>query len=184
LLLPFAVFVFVVGGLQVKEAILPSADRESPLEAKLNISQFCFVNGYGLFRQMTETRPEIMIDGSKDGMTWTAYEFRWKPGSVFHAPRCCEPHQPRLDWQMWFEALNLEDQRMSPWFQSFLIKLLKGEPQVLGLLEKNPFPDSPPKYIRLRFYHYRFTTYDERRDGGNWWHRDEIWVGPPLSLPP
>jgi lipase maturation factor 1 len=184
LLIPFAVFVLVLGGLQVKEALVPNAERESPLEAKLSVSQFCFVNGYGLFRQMTETRPEIMIDGSQDGTTWLAYEFRWKPGSIFRAPRFCAPHQPRLDWQMWFEALSLEEQRMSPWFQSFLLKLLKGEPAVLGLLEKNPFPESPPKYIRLRFYHYRFTTYDEWREGGNWWHRDEVWVGPAMSLPP
>jgi hypothetical protein len=193
-LLPFAVFVFVLGGLQVKEALLPNTDREPPLEAKLNISQFCFVNGYGLFRQMTETRPEIMIDGSNDGTTWTAYEFRWKPGNVFRAPRFCSPHQPRLDWQMWFEALRLEqvqsatgtiDPRfMSPWFQSFLFKLFQGEEPVVGLLEKNPFPDAPPKFIRLRLYHYRFTTYDEWRDGGNWWHRDEVWVGPGWSLPP
>jgi predicted DCC family thiol-disulfide oxidoreductase YuxK len=192
LLVPFASFVLVLGGLQVKEAIAPSDERSPPLEAKWKISQFCFVNGYGLFRQMTETRPEIMIDGSNDGMTWSAYEFRWKPGSVFRAPRFCTPHQPRLDWQMWFEALRLEQVQastgtieprfMSPWFQSFLFKLFKGEAAVVGLLEKNPFPDAPPKFIRLRFYHYRFTTYDEWRDGGNWWHRDEVWVGPGWSL--
>jgi hypothetical protein len=95
---------------------------------------------------------------------------------------------------MWFEALRLEqvqqatgaiDPRfMSPWFQSFLFKLFKGETPVVGLLEKNPFPDAPPKFIRLRLYRYRFTTADEWRDGGNWWHRDEVWVGPGWSLPP
>jgi len=194
LLLPFAGLALVIGGWQVKEALAPNTDDGRPLEAKLNVTQFCFVNGYGLFRQMTETRPEIMIDGSADGTTWAAYEFPWKPGNVFRAPRFCEPHQPRLDWQMWFEALRLEqvqqatgaiDPRfMSPWFQSFLFKLFKGETPVVGLLEKNPFPDAPPKFIRLRLYRYRFTTADEWRDGGNWWHRDEVWVGPGWSLPP
>ncbi len=192
-LVPFAGSAIGLGGWQVKQAILPPKQPTS-LAADLHIAQFVLVNDYGLFRQMTETRPEIVIEGSADGKTWRAYEFRWKPGDLARRPRLVAPHQPRLDWQMWFEALQLErihqitgtvDPRyMSPWFQSLLMQLLKGQPQVVGLLEENPFPDAPPKFIRIVLYEYRFTTAAEGKATGDWWHREQVWTGPAWSLPP
>jgi lipase maturation factor 1 len=71
---------------------------------------------------------------------------------------------------------------MSPWFQSFLTHLLRGEPAVVGLLRKNPFPDAPPKFIRVSLYQYRFTDTAEWRQSGNWWHCDRVWEGPGWSL--
>src|SRR5205807_2927415 len=63
------------------------------------------VNGYGLFRVMTTERPEIVIEGSRDGVEWSEYGFRWKPGDVHRRPAFVAPYMPRLDWQMWFAAL-------------------------------------------------------------------------------
>ncbi len=192
MLIPFAGLALYVGTIQVAEAIMPLEHRQPSLLADWNIAQFCLVNEYGLFRQMTETRPEIIIEGSDDGLAWKEYPFRWKAGDVSQRPGFCEPHQPRLDWQMWFEALDLEqahtitgtiDQRdMSPWFQSFLMKLLRGEPSVVELLAKNPFPNGPPKDIRITLYEYRFTSADERKNTGDWWARESIWVGPSMAL--
>lgn len=191
-LVPFAGFAIVAGTLQLKESIAPPAQPGPSLETQLKLSQFFLVNGYGLFRDMTETRPEILIDGSADGKNWKAYEFRWKPGDPARRPRCCSPHQPRLDWQMWFEALRLEQvykatrtidpRAMSPWFRSFLTQLMTGEPQVLNLLANNPFPTAPPKYVRISLDQYRFTSNQEGRATGDWWHRDPVWVGPSWSL--
>jgi hypothetical protein len=190
-LVPFAFLVILVGSLQVKEAIAPPKSPSAPLESKLGTSQFFFVSEYGLFRQMTETRPEIVVEGSDDGINWTVYEFRWKPGDPSRRPRFCAPHQPRLDWQMWFEALRLEEvykvtgtidpRNMSAWFQSFLIRLMKGEPNVVGLLASNLFPDGPPKSVRMRLYQYRFTDAAEGKATGNWWHRELVWTGPGWS---
>src|SRR5258705_4401773 len=155
ILVPFAFLVVLIGSLQVKEAIAPSKSPTASLESKLGIGRFFFVNEYGLFRQMTETRPEIVLEGSNDAIKWTAYEFRWKPGDPSRRPRLCEPHQPQLDWKMWFEALRLEEvykitgtidpRNMNAWFQSFLIRLMKGEPDVVGLFAYNSFPDRPLK---------------------------------------
>src|SRR5437588_9739872 len=86
------------------------------------------VNGYGLFRVMTRDRREIVIEGSANGMDWKPYEFKWKPGDVKRAPGWCEPHQPRLDWQMWFAALGSVQQ--NPWFVQTVVALLRGKPQV------------------------------------------------------
>jgi lipase maturation factor 1 len=138
---------------------------------------FRSVNGYGLFAVMTPSRPEIIVEGSNDGQRWLRYEFKYKPGELNRRPQFVAPHQPRLDWQMWFAALG--DYHGNPWFVNFCIRLLQGRPEVLALLEKNPFPDSPPKYIRASVYDYRFTGFGSR----DWWRR-ELKGGylPPISL--
>src|SRR5207245_3512750 len=110
---------------------------------------------------MTTSRPEIIIERSDDGRIWLAYEFKYKPGDLARRPGFVEPHQPRLDWQMWFAALGSYDN--TAWFHAFLARLLEGTPEVLGLLAANPFPDHPPRYVRALVYDYRFTTPAERR---------------------
>ena len=130
------------------------------------------VNGYGLFRVMTKDRKEIIIEGSADGLDWKPYEFKWKPGDVMRAPGWCQPHQPRLDWQMWFAALG--SYRQNPWFVQTVIALLHGKKEVAALFEKNPFPETPPRYIRATFYRYRFTNAEEHRQTGAWWKRTEL----------
>jgi lipase maturation factor 1 len=145
------------------------------------IAPFEIVNTYGLFAVMTTTRPEIIIEGSNDGVTWLAYEFKYKPGDLSRRPQFVEPHQPRLDWQMWFAALG--NYRTDPWIVEFLERLLEGSPQVLALLGHNPFPAAPPRYVRAQVYEYTFTTPAERRATGEWWHRE--WKGtyvPEVSL--
>jgi len=154
-------------------AFKPDAEWPRPLAAIYQrLETFRIVNGYGLFRVMTKDRDEIVIEGSADGIDWLPYEFRWKPGEMRRAPGWCAPHQPRLDWQMWFAALGTP--RENPWFGGLIIRLLQGSPDVSRLLEKNPFPYEPPRYIRARFYRYRFTTLSEHRHTGAWWKRREL----------
>ena len=135
------------------------------------IAPFRSVNTYGLFADMTESRPEIIVEGSNDRVTWQTYQFRWKPGDLTAAPKWVAPHQPRLDWQMWFAALQGSYQR-TPWFLNFMGALLQGKPKVLQLLADNPFPDTPPRYIRATLYDYRFTDLATKRSEGTWWHRE------------
>ena len=115
------------------------------------------MNAYGLFAVMTTERPEIVVEGSEDGETWTPYAFRWKPGDVDRRPRFTTPHLPRLDWQMWFAALS-GDCRSQRWFLAFERRLLEGSPDVLRLLKGNPFPTHPPRYLRARLRQYDFTA--------------------------
>jgi hypothetical protein len=130
---------------------------------------------------MTTTRPEIIIEGSNDGTIWLPYEFRYKPGDLTRAPIWVQPHQPRLDWQMWFAALG--NYQTDPWILNFLTRLLEGQPEVLNLMRHNPFPGAPPRYVRAMVYDYRFTTLAEKRASGDWWKRDvkQRYV-PPVSL--
>src|SRR6266487_1990431 len=136
------------------------------------IEPFRIANSYGLFRVMTKDRREIVIEGSADGIDWEPYEFKWKPGDVTRAPGWCAPHQPRLDWQMWFAALGTPEQ--NPWFIRLAICLLKGKTDVTRLFAHDPFPNQPPRYIRAILYRYRFTTAKEHRQTGAWWKRGEL----------
>jgi lipase maturation factor 1 len=124
-----------------------------------------------LFRVMTTTRPEIIVEGSEDGVTWQPYEFEYQIGNVQDALPIVAPHQPRLDWQIWFAALG--DVHEEPWFVNFLARLLEGSQPVIRLLKTNPFPDSPPRYVRAKLYEYHFTTLEERQKTGAWWTRED-----------
>jgi len=130
-------------------------------------SPFRLVNGYGLFSVMTQERREIIIQGSEDGLVWKNYNFRFKPGDPHRAPPWVAPYMPRLDWQMWFSALGEAEQ--NPWFFSLMQRLLEGSPAVLALLEDNPFPHKPPRFVRALSDDYTFTMAAEARRSGDWW---------------
>lgn len=48
------------------------------------------INGYGLFRTMTTERPEVVIEGTSDGVSWKEYTFRWKLGAPDRRPHFIE----------------------------------------------------------------------------------------------
>jgi hypothetical protein len=131
------------------------------------VRPFRLVNSYGLFTVMTRRRSEITIEGSHDGREWHGYGFRWKPGDPAARPRFVQPHQPRLDWQMWFAALGPYQRQY--WLHSLMRRLLDGSPDVVGLFGRTPFPDDPPRYIRATIADYRFTDPVSAGATGHWW---------------
>ncbi|HET9727295.1 MAG TPA: lipase maturation factor family protein [Gemmatimonadales bacterium] len=127
-------------------------------------------NGYGLFRVMTTERPEIIMEASVDSTRWVPYDLRDKPGPVNRAPVFVEPYHPRLDWQLWFAALD--PMRGLPLLQALSNRLRAGTPAVAALVGPNPFGGTVPRFIRFAYYDYRFTTWAERRKTGAWWARE------------
>lgn len=172
---PFAAFVFVYTLVQA----FGGAPGFRPLAGA--IGPFRSLNNYGLFAVMTNPRPELVFEGSADGRTWLAYEFPHKPGALDRRPTWVAPHQPRLDWQLWFAALGSPQQ--NPWVLAFCEHLLRGTPEVLSLLHHNPFPAKPPRHIRIVRYEYHFTDFATRAASGHWWRRTPIdFYIPPVSL--
>lgn len=138
------------------------------------LSPFCIANSYGVFAVMTTRRREIVLEGSRDGRVWREYSFRFKPGELKRELPWVAPHQPRLDWQMWFAALgSAEDNH---WFGNFIYRILQGAPEVLALLESNPFPDSPPKLVRAIVYDYRFSDWTQRKSERDVWQRQYVGI--------
>ena len=138
-------------------------------------------NVYGLFAVMTVERPELVIEGSNDNSDWREYSLPFKPGDLMRGPRWVAPYQPRLDWQLWFAALDRPESNY--WVETLCGHLLAGDSAVLGLFSGNPFPGRPPRYVRVVRYRYDFTDASERARTGNWWQRTPIdFYIPPVSL--
>jgi len=144
------------------------------------------VGTYGAFGSITRPRYEVIIEGTDEAILtpstkWREYEFKGKPGNTGRQPPQVAPYHLRLDWLMWFAALSSYNQQ--PWFVPFLAKLLEGDRPTLDLLASNPFPNSPPRYVRAQLYEYHFTTPEERAASGQWWRREFIRpYFPPMSF--
>jgi hypothetical protein len=128
-------------------------------------------NSYGLFAVMTTERPELIFEGSNDRVTWTEYRFKWKAGDLKKRPTFCTPHMPRLDWQLWFAALN--PQGNSAVIDGLVRELLRGSKPVGSLMDGDPFAGRPPRFIRVKLYQYRFTTASDGKRTGDWWERTD-----------
>ncbi|NWQ70264.1 LMF2 factor, partial [Neopipo cinnamomea] len=154
------------------------------------VERFQVVNSYGLFRRPPRVggRPEVVLEGSYDGHSWTEIEFMYKPGNVSAAPAVVAPHQPRLDWQLWFAALGHHPP--SPWFSALVLRLLQGQRDVIRLVQvdesRYPFSARPPTFLRAQLYKYWFTGPSEGSPGpAPWWRRQHVQeFFPAVSLGP
>ena len=80
------------------------------------------------------------------------------------------PYQPRLDWQMWFAAMDAPNDY--PWTFHLVWKLLHNDAGTLSLFGGNPFPGTPPRYIRAVLYRYHFAPPGNSQ--GDWWRRERL----------
>jgi hypothetical protein len=169
-------FVGVGIGLALLVAVLSVAPVRNMLSPgqRMNTSfdPLRLVNSYGAFGSVTKVRRELVVeatDGTGPDAVWREYEFRGKPGDVHRRPPQWAPYHLRLDWLMWFVALSPAYGRA--WLLPFLGKLLDADPATLRLLRSAPFGTDRPAAVRVLVYRYRFTTRQERRETGAWWHR-------------
>ncbi len=134
------------------------------------IEPFRIANRYGLFAVMTPARYEIEFQGSRDGKTWQAYPFRYKPQDLYEPPGLYAPYQPRFEWNLWFASLR-------SWkSHAFVVRtearLIEGSTSVLSLFARDPFAGSPPRIVRAMIARYRFTDRATLRKTGAWWSRE------------
>eukprot|EP01094_Clydonella_sp_ATCC50884_P000552 TRINITY_DN10428_c0_g1_i1.p1 TRINITY_DN10428_c0_g1~~TRINITY_DN10428_c0_g1_i1.p1 ORF type:complete len:561 (+),score=147.88 TRINITY_DN10428_c0_g1_i1:105-1787(+) len=150
------------------------------------------VNTYGAFGTVGRTRYEVSLFGSEldqpnatDASHWREYSFPCKPGAVDRAPCVTSPYHRRLDWQLWFAAMQRPNQNL--WLALYIGRLLKGEPVAKTLLARggDPFPHDPPRWIKVDHFLYRFSRPHssdggaEHAEGGEsstnvWWSRRRI----------
>jgi len=131
-------------------------------------------HGYGLFARMTTSRFELRLEGSDDRREWLPYRFHYKPNAPDDPLVFAGFHMPRMDWQMWFAALR--PRCRGGWFIHFLQQILAGAPAVKTVFAHNPFPDDPPRYVRVKRFKATFT------DGAARAKDDAIWHFEPAGL--
>jgi len=136
---------------------------------------FRSTNSYGLFSVMTVERPEITIEASNDGIAWQPYRFRYKMDAADNSLPFLMPHMPRLDWQMWFAALEYRERGQPPgWIMPLLARLQDGSKPVKDLLREDQSAPTAPRFFRLRLDLLEFTDAKERRAIGNVWRAEPL----------
>lgn len=151
-----------------------------------SFNPYHLMNTYGAFGSVGRTRYEVVIEGTDDHditeqTVWREYGFKGKPGDPHRLPRQWAPYHLRLDWLMWFAALS--PAYALDWLGPFVARLLRNDAPTLRLLRHNPFPASPPQYVRAQLYQYRFTTWRELFREHAWWERTLIGeYMPPVAL--
>jgi hypothetical protein len=171
------VLVLAVTVLVVILSYRPIRNLISPYQLmNTSFDPFHLVNTYGAFGSVTKVRHEIVVEGTADIEAgeggWREYEFKGKPGDVRRLPRQFAPYHLRLDWLMWFAAM--ESPLHHRWFIALLVKLLEGDSRTLRLLRRNPFADHRPAAVRAKLYRYRFSTVAEWRRDHAWWVRQPV----------
>ena len=148
------------------------------------LSRFGIVGTYGMPVQVRTDRLALVVEGSEDGEDWKPYAFRYHHGPEDRAPAWVAPFLPRLDWQLSLAAGGiLQDPTTQRWLLPLMVRLFENQESVLRLLAANPFPEQPPRYLRVMVYNYRFTTAGERRSSRAWWNRQFLRVYcPPVTV--
>jgi hypothetical protein len=192
----FEVLIWIVATATVLMSIEPTLNLFSCHQAmNRSYNRWHLVNSYGAFGSVSKERYELIIQGTEDAVitpstAWREYEFRAKPGDPMRRPPQIAPYHLRLDWVVWFIPFSIavtpqgiRARGYDVWFIRFIQSLLGNDRAILNLMGRNPFPDKPPARIRAVLYLYRYTTPEEKRATGAWWHRRELGVYlPPVSL--
>lgn len=137
-----------------------------------SVQRFGIGHIFHVFPTMQTQRQELVILGSNDGKSWQTYDFKYKPGNPSNPPAVIVPHQPRLDWMVWF--VPTQQPLQMHWFGRLMERLHQGSESVTALLANNPFPEGPPRYLRVDSYSYSFATPQERERSGNWWRIEHL----------
>jgi hypothetical protein len=176
-LVSVGVYSCVVALLSIEPALNLLSSRQ---QMNSSFEPLHLVNTYGAFGSIGRARDEVILEGTDDpdprSARYRPYELKCKPGDIRRAPCLITPYHYRLDWQLWFAALSTFDRQ--PWLGSLIYKLLENDPQALSLLANQPFPNAPPRFIRVERYRYHF----ERLGADVYWKRERIGsYAPPLS---
>jgi hypothetical protein len=139
------------------------------------------VNTYGAFGTVGQERMNVVFEGttdndSSDHAHWHPYVYKGLPVELDKRPPQIAPYQLRLDWQMWFASMSTPD--AYPWTYHLIWKLLHNDKKAVSLFAGNPFPHTPPRYVRAVLYRYQFARLGNPK--GLWWNRERIglWIRP------
>lgn len=142
-----------------------------PLTGPVEVAQQLRVaNVYHLFAAITTERvePELQV---RDGADWVSLDLRYKPGDPARPPPFVAPHQPRVDFRLWFYGLSHE--RAVPSFVAALLERLCHSPEAVEPLFVRAVPRGADA-VRIVFWRYRFTSPQQRARTGDWWTREEL----------
>ena len=176
---------YTLAGLILFLSIQPTLNLISPNQLmNAAFDPFHLVNTYGAFGTVGRVRHEVVLQGTTDkeltaDTDWFEIEFKCKPGNIQRRPCIISPYHLRLDWQIWFAAM--QSFQHNPWLIHLVAKLLAGDDVVKPLLQESEKLKKQPYFIRGELYKYSFS--EPGHAGASWWNRERVAVYfPPLSL--
>ena len=134
---------------------------------------FRLANKYHLFAHIDPRRIEAEIEWTADGQEWRPYQLHYKPGPVDRPPPIVAPHQPRLDFQLWFFTMG-RDGSEHPYFNTLVSRLCAQPESVRPWFTPASFPDRPPLIVRVAYVRYRMTDRAVLAQEGRYWSRETV----------
>jgi hypothetical protein len=151
---------------------------------------FRTVHAYGVFPPRIGPPAKFLpiVEGTRDGIHWETYEYRFMPSTERSRPRFVAPHCPRLDHFALYEGVDLGAgnyagtifSQGNPYdfstvsrMDRLLERLMEPDSTVRRLFGHVPF-DGVPVRMRIRLYMFSPTTPREMSATGRYWRRDLI----------
>jgi hypothetical protein len=117
-------------------------------------------------------RLQLVVQGSDNGVDWRDYQPLALPAAVDEPYVHIAPRNDHLGFLMWLCAWG-GPEVAAAWEPRLLQGLLAGEPTIRALFRRDPFPDTPPRHVRVARYLYEFAAASER-SGGTYWRRQLV----------
>ncbi|HUG36210.1 MAG TPA: lipase maturation factor family protein, partial [Candidatus Limnocylindrales bacterium] len=168
-----AIFVLTILELMVLVAGQGVAASPALVAVRDAVLPYRVAGKYHLFAHVDPRRIEAEIEWTADGQTWRAYEFHYKPGPLDRAPPTVAPHQPRVDFQLWFFTMG-RDGGVHDHFNNLVRRLCSGSATVQGLFDPRSVPPAPPLAIRVAYHRYRMTDRATLAREGRYWSRELV----------
>ena len=152
------------------------------------LAPFRIVNGYGVFppNALPPVRSQLVLEGSMDGVHWKQYGYKYIPSFPHSRPAYIAPYHARLDQWTYYVSVGIDTASLfggvlpsgNPYtagtrynhFDLIAQRILRGDREILRALGHNPFPDAPPRRMRVSILAMTPTSPAELRATGNWWH--------------
>jgi len=183
-----SVYITLSAYLGVATFVRPAPEIETLQDLADVAGPFRIVNTYHLFGHITRERYEAQFQ-TFDGKRWAEHDMHYKPGDPARAPPYVAPHQPRVDFLLWFYGLGVRvfSARAypppTPQYVAVLLERLCDDPAAVQSLFESELPRAPTA-VRIVFYEYRMTSYAERAESGRWWRRTELTSTPAQRCAP
>jgi hypothetical protein len=153
------------------------------------LSGFRLLHAYGVFPPNSSPPIKVVpvFEGSRDGVTFEPYPYRYMPIDERSRAPIVAPHHPRIDHLCVYAGSGMSESDylgslvgagkvfgFSPfshasWLHRTMQRLLEGEASVLSLFGDNPFRGAPPRLMRVSLRALTPTSTEvAQREGRRW----------------
>ncbi len=156
-------------------ALGPELTADSPLQSLAWLREryvpFRIIGVYHLFASVTTERVEPILEVQNERGQLVELALHYKPGPIDRGLPFVAPHQPRVDFLLWFHGL--QPKARLPLYLYRLETMLCEAPSRVASLFATPLP-AHIEGVRLRYARYHFTKLGSTAP----WTREDLFARP------